>query len=239
MGLRRSTERLILDGADHVCVTGNPWWSVLPAFAPCARRTRRVCHEDEEPDVNRTGGHRRRDAAGMSAAHQALRGARARGHNLEVVVLERTHDRPTRPVAFPTGLPAMSHRPTGWSRGQHDNMPRWVSTSGSAVRLRRSTSTGSCFRTPTAVAPTSSASTRSCWPRGARPVYPQPWAVGDGGLIACVHPLSTLDDGRTWLDLTDPAARAGAGGREWVHRTGDDGGAARARRRGHPRPPGR
>jgi NADPH-dependent 2,4-dienoyl-CoA reductase/sulfur reductase-like enzyme len=28
------------------------------------------------------------DAAGMSAAHQALRGARARGRELEIVVLE-------------------------------------------------------------------------------------------------------------------------------------------------------
>ncbi len=32
------------------------------------------------------------DAAGMSAAHQALRSARADGRTIEVVVLERTRD---------------------------------------------------------------------------------------------------------------------------------------------------
>src|SRR5258708_22569247 len=63
------------------------------------------------------------DAAGMSAAHQALRGGRARGRDLDVVVLESTQHTSYSACGIPY-----------WIAGDVDDSPRLVARSADQHR---------------------------------------------------------------------------------------------------------
>ena len=142
------------------------------------------------------------DAAGMSAAHQALRGARRRGRDLDVVVLERT-----RHTSYSAcGIPY-------WIAGDVEDSEQLLARSAVehrqvGVDLRTGTTATELDLTRRVVYYRSSAGHSVRLPfddlvlaTGASAVVPG-WARDtDGSLIPGVHPVKNLDDGATWLDL--------------------------------------
>lgn len=142
------------------------------------------------------------DAAGMSAAHQALRGAGKRGIALDVIVLESTNH-----TSYSAcGLPY-------WIAGDVDDPQRLLARSadqhrGMGVDLRMGVTATHLDLTRRNVdyvhgdgAPESVPFDELVLATGAPAVIP-PWARNpDGSLIQGMHPVKNLDDGATWLGL--------------------------------------
>lgn len=140
------------------------------------------------------------DAAGMSAAHQALRTARATGRELEVVALERSGHTSYSACGIPY-----------WLAGDVSSGEDLVARTAEEHRAA-----GIDLRTGvTATALDLSERTVTCHDEdgheqslgydelviatGARPVIPQ-WAKGgDGSTYGGVGPVKDLDDGAEWL----------------------------------------
>ena len=148
------------------------------------------------------------DAAGMSAAHQALRGGRARGRDLDVVVLESTEHTSYSACGIPY-----------WIAGDVDDSRRLVARSADqhrqiGVDLRTgATATGlDLARRVVHYRDQRHATSQLAFDElvlatGAPAVIPG-WARdASGRLISGVHPVKDLDDGATWLDLVGHAAQ--------------------------------
>ena len=151
------------------------------------------------------------DAAGMSAAHQALRGARARGLDVEVVVLESTRHTSYSACGIPywiAGDVDDSERLLARSADQHRQMGIDLRTGSTATSLdlRRRTVH---FRDERGAA-ARLAFDQLVLATGAPAVIPD-WARDGGGLISGVHPVKNLDDGAAWLDLLVPEATGSDG----------------------------
>ncbi|MBI4943856.1 MAG: FAD-dependent oxidoreductase [Actinobacteria bacterium] len=151
------------------------------------------------------------DAAGMSAAHQALRAASRSGHDLDVVAFERTG----RTSYSACGIPY-------WVAGDLDDPHDLVARTPDEHRAR-----GVDLRTGASVEAVDLdrrevrahvdgsevvvGFDRLVLATGARPVVPD-WARSDSGaLLPGVLPVKSWDDGLAWLDLMDrarPPARA-------------------------------
>jgi NADPH-dependent 2,4-dienoyl-CoA reductase/sulfur reductase-like enzyme len=156
------------------------------------------------------------DAAGMSAAHQALRGARARGRELDVIVLERTQHTSYSACGIPY-----------WIAGDVDDSGRLLARSADqhrqmGVDLRMGT-TATCLDLARrlvryrdgAGAADQVAFDELVLATGAPPVIPA-WArEASGPLIGGVHPVKNLDDGAAWLGML---RHGGAGGGPGVRR---------------------
>ena len=137
------------------------------------------------------------DAAGMSAAHQALRTARARGRPLEVVVLETGQHTSYSACGIPYWMAgdvgsadalvartAAEHRAAGIDlRMGHEAVG--IDLAGRRCDVRAADGTTSVVGFDQLMLAT-----------GAAPVLPE-WAVGHRH----VHPVKTLDDGATWQRL--------------------------------------
>lgn len=150
------------------------------------------------------------DAAGMSAAHQALRGARARGRELDVVVLEST----SHTSYSACGIPY-------WIAGDVDGPQRLLARSadrhrqmGVGLRMGATATRLDLTRRLVHYRDEQHATIQLPFDElvlatGAPAVIPT-WARDAcGNLIRGVHPVKNLDDGATWLDLV---GRGGANG---------------------------
>jgi NADPH-dependent 2,4-dienoyl-CoA reductase/sulfur reductase-like enzyme len=150
------------------------------------------------------------DAAGMSAAHQALRAAKLRDRSIEVVAFEAT-DRTSYSAC---GIPY-------WIGGEVDSGDDLVARSAEAHR-----EAGIDLRMDTPVTAVDVAAHTVTagdevieyddlvFTTGAQPILPD-WALVDGALPSHVGPVHTLADGARWLDqLSDrsrPVTILGAG----------------------------
>ncbi len=158
------------------------------------------------------------DAAGMSAAHQALRVARRAGRSLEIVVVERTRRTSYTACGIPywiagdlDGLRALEVR----TADQHRSAGIDLRLGAEAVRLDLSRRTVH-VREVAGATSAGSAPPEYELPfdqlllaTGARPRVP-PWALdGSGGWIPGVRAVKTLDDGLAWLDLIERGPVAG------------------------------
>jgi NADPH-dependent 2,4-dienoyl-CoA reductase/sulfur reductase-like enzyme len=145
------------------------------------------------------------DAAGMSAAHQALRTAKARGVRLALTVFERT----SHTSYSACGIPY-------WLAGDVPDGERLVARTAeqhraAGIDLRLNTEVTALDlggRTVSAREPATGEATTQAFDdvvlaTGAAPRIPG-WARrADGGLVAGVLPVKTLDDGAAWLTLLD------------------------------------
>ncbi len=140
------------------------------------------------------------DAAGMSAAHQALRAARRVGREVSVVAFEAT----SHTSYSACGLPYLVARHVD---SQDDLVARTAEEHRAAgIDLRmgtRVTAVDLDARTVTAEGPggvETVAYDDVVIATGAAPIVPA-WARGeDGGTLLGTGVVSTLDDGREWLD---------------------------------------
>jgi NADPH-dependent 2,4-dienoyl-CoA reductase/sulfur reductase-like enzyme len=147
------------------------------------------------------------DAAGMSAAHQALRTARARGTELAVTVLESGRDTSYSACGIPywvAGDVAAEDDLVARTAGEHRAAGIDLRLGTTAVELdltAREVATDAGDRVPfdDVVLAT-----------GAAPIVPD-WALDPAGRpVPGVRAVKTLDDGRAWIDLLgvrDPAPR--------------------------------
>jgi NADPH-dependent 2,4-dienoyl-CoA reductase/sulfur reductase-like enzyme len=147
------------------------------------------------------------DAAGMSAAHQALRTARTRGGDLAVTVLESGWDTSYSACGIPywvAGDVASVEDLVARTAAEHRAAGIDLRLGTTAVELdlaARTVATDTGERLPfdDVVLAT-----------GAAPVVPD-WAVDPAGRpVPGVRAVKTLDDGRAWIDLLaarDPAPR--------------------------------
>ena len=152
------------------------------------------------------------DAAGMSAAHQALRGARARNRDLEVIALERTGHTSYSACGIPYWIAGEVAGPQRAGGPHRDRPPRVGGgpadgATAAAIDLPRRIVTytdeaGADVRLPF---------DELVLATGARPHIPG-WAIDESGrLVPGAHPVKNLDDGQVWLDLLGarPAPRRG------------------------------
>ncbi|MEQ6899913.1 FAD-dependent oxidoreductase [Nocardioides sp. YIM 152588] len=153
------------------------------------------------------------DAAGMSAAHSALRQARAAGREVEVEVVEATGHTSYSACGIPYWIAddveegadlvartAEEHRAAGIRLRLHTRATA-IDPAGRTVTVEGADPEGATdtIRYDELVLAT-----------GARPVVPD-WARGpDGALLDGVHPVKTLDDGALWRDLLARAETAAA-----------------------------
>lgn len=141
------------------------------------------------------------DAAGMSAAHQALRTARAHGRDLDLVALERTPWASYSACGIPywvAGDVASADDLVARSPEQHREMGLDLRTGAEATRLDLAARTVS-YRD--ADGDSSVAFDEVVLATGAAPIVPT-WARNDAGaLVTGVHPVKDLGDGARWIDL--------------------------------------
>lgn len=150
------------------------------------------------------------DAAGMSAAHQALRTAEVTGRSVEVIALEQTSDTSYSACGIPylvAGLVDSDTDLVARSAAQHREL---------GVDLRMGTTVTGIDRDRKVVSVTSEFDESSevaydqlvlC--TGASAMVPD-WARdADGTLIDGVNPAKTLEDARYWLDLIAGSGRRG------------------------------
>ena len=151
------------------------------------------------------------DAAGMSAAHQALRSASRHGTDLEVVAFERTGRTSYSACGIPywvAGDLDDPHELVARSPDQHRAMGVDLRTDATVevVDLDRREVRARVGGVEQVVG-----FDRLVLATGARPVVPD-WARSDaGGLVPGVLPVKSWDDGLAWLDLmaaARPPARA-------------------------------
>jgi NADPH-dependent 2,4-dienoyl-CoA reductase/sulfur reductase-like enzyme len=156
------------------------------------------------------------DAAGMSAAHQALRTARARGRELEVVVAERGADTSYSACGIPY-----------WIAGDVESGEDLVARSAAEHAARgvdlRLGATAVALDLEAGAVEVRHADGRSerlgydalVLATGAHPRVPD-WALGpDGNWVRGVRALKTLDDGAAWiehLETTRPRRAVVVGG---------------------------
>lgn len=141
------------------------------------------------------------DAAGMSAAHQALRTARTTGRDVDVMVLERTQHTSYSACGIPY-----------WIAGDVGSADDLVARSAEAHRemgvdLRMGTTVTAldlASRTVQNVGPDGDegahAFDRLVIATGARPVLPSWATAADGTCCGGVGPVKDLDDGEAWLE---------------------------------------
>ncbi len=151
------------------------------------------------------------DAAGMSAAHQALRGARSRGRDVEVTVLESTGHTSYSACGIPywiAGDVADGQQLVARTAAEHRRLGIDLRLGAAATELDLRHRTVHFSQN----------GTRCQLPfdqlvlaTGAPAVIPD-WArAPDGTLIPGVHPVKNLHDGAVWTRLlADGAQRAGA-----------------------------
>lgn len=149
------------------------------------------------------------DAAGMSAAHQALRSARAARHDVEVIVLERTQD-----TSYSAcGIPYLLGGLVGSEGELSARTPEKHRAMGVDLRMGTAAIAVDMFtRTVTALGPHGKtervAFDKLVLATGAEPVIPE-WARSpQGHMYGGVHTVKNLDDARYWLGLL---ARGDAG----------------------------
>jgi NADPH-dependent 2,4-dienoyl-CoA reductase/sulfur reductase-like enzyme len=152
------------------------------------------------------------DAAGMSAARQALRGATARGLDLNVTVLERTQDTSYSACGIPYWLAGDVANPqqlVAQTAEEHRalGIDLRLGTTATSLDLGRHVVTYRDAR----------GSTDTLWydelvlATGAVAEVPA-WARNESGeLLTGVHPVKNLQDGAIWLELL-AAKPAGHGG---------------------------
>ena len=146
------------------------------------------------------------DAAGMSAAHQALRSAEAAGTQIDVVVLEKTFDTSYSACGIPYLIAGLVDAPENLiartaeqHRAQGIDLRMGVTATGLDLATRH-VETDSGGRIPF---------DKLVLATGAYPRIPQ-WALdSDSAPIGGVQPVKTLDDGRYWLDRIAPAGQDG------------------------------
>ncbi|KXF49867.1 CoA-disulfide reductase [Rhodococcus sp. SC4] len=151
------------------------------------------------------------DAAGMSAAHQALRSAKAAGRDVDVIALEKTSDTSYSACGIPylvSGTVATTDELSARTPEKHRAMGVDLRMNVTATQIDLDTRTVTyahnaggeeeVVRFDKLVLAT-----------GAHPIIPE-WAVTDGGdLVGGVHPVKDLDHARHWLDLVSRRARGG------------------------------
>lgn len=150
------------------------------------------------------------DAAGMSAAHQALRTAEVTGRGVEVIALEQTSDTSYSACGIPYlvgGLVDSDNDLIARSAQQHRELGvdlRMGMTVTGIDRERKHVSATSEFDESSEI---SYDQLVLC--TGAQAIVPA-WARDStGALIEGVHPAKTLDDARYWLDLIAGSGRRG------------------------------
>src|SRR5258708_31149442 len=113
------------------------------------------------------------DAAGMSAAHQALRGGRARGRDLDVVVLESTEHTSYSACGIPYWIAGDVDDSRRWSPARPTSTARLASTCAPAPPRPASTWPGAWCTTATSdTRPPTWRSTSWASPPARRPRYP-------------------------------------------------------------------
>ena len=158
------------------------------------------------------------DAAGMSAAHTALRAAAERGRDVEIVVVEATGHTSYSACGIPY-----------WIAGDVDSGDDLVArsaeehrTAGLDLRLHTTaTAIDPVARTVTVTGPLHAEGRTEVLgydelvlATGATAILPA-WAQApDGSLVPGMHPVRNLDDGAHWIDLLGGAAT----GADGVHR---------------------
>lgn len=154
------------------------------------------------------------DAAGMSAAHQALRAARAAGREVAITVLEATGHTSYSACGIPYWI-------AGDVASGDDLVARTADEHGAAgLDLRLGTRAVAIDRERRVVrydgldGPGEVPYDELVLATGATPVVPD-WARSGGALVPGVHPVKNLDDGAVWLDLLaaadGPAVVVGGG----------------------------
>src|ERR1039458_2458391 len=142
------------------------------------------------------------DAAGMSAAHQALRGADKRGIELDVIVLESTQHTSYSACGIPywiAGDVDDSQRLLARSAVQHREMGVDLRMGVTATPLDLTRRHVDCVHVDGA--PEAVPFDELVLATGAPAVSPL-WAGNpDGSLIQGMNPVKNLDDGATWLGL--------------------------------------
>lgn len=148
------------------------------------------------------------DAAGMSAAHQALRGAQRRGRQLDVVVVEKTQHTSYSACGIPYWVAGDVDDPdqlVARSVGRHREMgvDLRVGVTATALDLDARVVT---LTDETGVVQRLSFD-ELVLATGAAPIVPS-WARDDAGALhADVRPLKNLDDGARWLELLERTAQ--------------------------------
>ncbi|PBC35851.1 CoA-disulfide reductase [Rhodococcus sp. ACPA4] len=149
------------------------------------------------------------DAAGMSAAHQALRSAKGNSRAVEVIALEKTRDTSYSACGIPylvSGIVDSEDSLSARTPERHREMGVDLRLDANVVSISLEA------RTVTYVDTAGAAETigfdKLVLATGAHPVIPS-WATGnDGQLVTGIHPVKNLDDARQWLDLVLPEPSA-------------------------------
>ncbi|GAA1507530.1 FAD-dependent oxidoreductase [Nocardioides humi] len=156
------------------------------------------------------------DAAGMSAAHTALRAADAAGRDVEITVLEATGHTSYSACGIPYWIAgdvpsgddlvartAAEHRSAGIDLRLGARAVA-VDTERRRVRFEQDGTAGEAEYDELVLA------------TGAAPIIPD-WArAADGGLVDGVHPVKSLDDGELWTGLLERAGEVGGPSRAVV-----------------------
>jgi NADPH-dependent 2,4-dienoyl-CoA reductase/sulfur reductase-like enzyme len=144
------------------------------------------------------------DAAGMSAAHQALRVARRTGRSLEIVVLERTQHTSYSACGIPywlAGDVAEGERLVARTAQQHRDAGIDLRLGVEAVALDLAARTVTTRDVGDGSAAGTLAFDELVLATGAHARVPA-WARGsDGRPVPGVRAVKTLDDGAAWIDL--------------------------------------
>ncbi|ROZ53033.1 CoA-disulfide reductase [Rhodococcus sp. WS1] len=151
------------------------------------------------------------DAAGMSAAHQALRSAKAEGRDVDVIALEKTSDTSYSACGIPylvSGTVGTTDELSARTPEKHRAMGVDLRMNATATRIDLDA------RTVTYVHNTGGEEVvrfdKLVLATGAHPIIPQ-WAVAESGeLIGGVHPVKSLDHARQWVDLVSRPVPHGA-----------------------------